>query len=49
VDIKDKYGRTPLIRAASSGFLNICKRFISRGADVGKPNIEGDNSWQVAR
>ncbi len=34
VDIKDKYGMTPLYHAAAKGHIDVCEFLISNGADV---------------
>lgn len=41
IDVSDKNGWTPLIRAAYSGDINLCSRLLEAGADPNQPNTNG--------
>ncbi|GMH93556.1 hypothetical protein TL16_g12661 [Triparma laevis f. inornata] len=48
VDAKDNRGWTPLMCAASNGFMDTCRALINCHADVKEENLEGRNALHVA-
>ncbi|GMI07680.1 hypothetical protein TrVE_jg13134 [Triparma verrucosa] len=48
VDAKDNRGWTPLMCAASNGFIDTCRELINCHANVKEENLEGRNALHVA-
>lgn len=48
VDITDKMGWTPLIRAAYAGNASLCQRLLEAGANPNKPNANGTTPLMYA-
>ena len=48
INIKDKYGRTPLMYACYYGYFNIVKQLIKNGADVNVNDYENDTPLHIA-